>query len=213
MHNNVARLFEIERVGETVVVIPQAYLSEFAFQQLDAEAGEVLEMLDQTAAISVVIDCCNTDFFGSTALGFFMKLWRRVRRCNGHMAFCNVSDHEKEILHVTKTDTLWSICSLRSEALEILRKTVEVRVSDGTEEGATFARTNSNMAKRGRTEPATAGKTTAKAVSVRTASKNTVIRDSEIRLRAYEQCVAAGNPAGDGVNFWMKAEQELRQAK
>ncbi len=118
---NVAQLFEIEWAGKTVVLIPKADLSEFAFQQLDVEASEVLQIFDQTAGTSVVIDCRNTDFFGSTALGFFVKLWLRVRKCNGHMAFCNVSEHEKETLHLTKMDSLWSICPSRIEALEVLR--------------------------------------------------------------------------------------------
>jgi anti-sigma B factor antagonist len=121
MQANVEKLFEIEWTGETLILTPEADLSEFAFQQLDVEAREVLEMLDQAANTNVVVDCRNTDFFGSTALGFFLKLRQRVRRHNGSMVFCNVSDHEKEILHVTKTESLWSICSSRSDALELLR--------------------------------------------------------------------------------------------
>jgi anti-anti-sigma factor len=115
-----AKLFEIERAGETVVLIPQTDISEFAFQQLDAEGSEILKMLDQTAATNVVIDCHKTDFFGSIALGFFTKIWRLLRKCNRRMAFCNVSAHEKEILHVTKTDSLWSVCPSRSEALALV---------------------------------------------------------------------------------------------
>jgi anti-anti-sigma regulatory factor len=118
MPQNPAKLFEVEQAGAIVVIIPQADLSEFAFQQLEAEASEVLGMLDQIGAKSVVIDCCKSTYFGSVAMAFFMKLWLRVRRCSGRMAFCNMSDHEKEILHITKADSLWSMCSSRKEALE-----------------------------------------------------------------------------------------------
>jgi hypothetical protein len=31
----------------------------------------------------------------------------------------------------------------------------------------------------------------------------------EIRLRAYARWEHAGKPAGDGVKFWLEAEQEL----
>ena len=34
------------------------------------------------------------------------------------MAFCNVSDREKEILQVTHLDHMWPVCSSRVEALE-----------------------------------------------------------------------------------------------
>jgi anti-anti-sigma factor len=109
MPKELAKLFEVEQAGAVVIVIPQADLSEFAFQQLD--------MLDRVQASGVIIDCHKSNYFGSTAMGFFMKLWLRVRRCGGRMAFCNMSDNEKEILHVTKADSLWTVCASRKEAL------------------------------------------------------------------------------------------------
>jgi len=121
MRTNAARTFEIERAGKTLVLIPQSNPNEFDSGQLDAVANEVLTMLDQALGTSVVIDCHNTDFFSSSTLGFFMQLWLRVRIRNGRMAFCNLSGQEKEILHLTKADTLWSICPSRIDALEVLR--------------------------------------------------------------------------------------------
>jgi Protein of unknown function (DUF2934) len=35
----------------------------------------------------------------------------------------------------------------------------------------------------------------------------------DIRLRAYLKWMAAGRPAGDGVKFWLEAEQELLRGK
>jgi hypothetical protein len=37
------------------------------------------------------------------------------------MAFCGVSDHEREILKVTKLDGLWPICDSREEALKAVQ--------------------------------------------------------------------------------------------
>ncbi len=105
-----------------LVLIPRSNLDEIALQQIYAEADEVLKTLDQALGTSIVIDCENTDFFSSSALGFFMKLWLRVRVRDGRMAFCNLSPQEKEVLHLTKTDTLWKIGASRNEALAILRQ-------------------------------------------------------------------------------------------
>lgn len=116
------KFFEIERTSEAVVLIPQSNLSELEFEQFEAEAGPVLETLGQTPGTNVVVDFHKTDFFGSSALGFFMKLIHQVRKGNGRMVFCNLSDHEKEILRVTKTDTMCSICPTRAEAIESLRE-------------------------------------------------------------------------------------------
>jgi hypothetical protein len=45
-------------------------------------------------------------------------LWKRVRGGGGKMAVCNVSETGREILQVTKFDTLWPIGPSRQEALK-----------------------------------------------------------------------------------------------
>jgi len=35
--------------------------------------------------------------------------------------------------------------------------------------------------------------------------------EEDIRLRAYQKWEAAGRPGGDGMRFWLQAEQELLQ--
>jgi hypothetical protein len=40
-----------------------------------------------------------------------------------------------------------------------------------------------------------------------------VVPEETVRLRAYQRWEAAGMPGGDGVKFWLEAEQELLQAK
>ena len=42
-----------------------------------------------------------------------------------------------------------------------------------------------------------------------TPSDGKVPTDEAIRLDAYLKWVAAGKPAGDGIGFWLDAEQEL----
>ena len=113
-----ATTLPIEQIGETVVLTPSKDLSELAFEQIERDAERVLGLLDGTHAKSVVLDFCHTDFYGSTALSYFVKLWTRVREVGGAMAFCNLSDHEREILNITKLDTLWTICESREEALQ-----------------------------------------------------------------------------------------------
>lgn len=116
MTHAVEKIFAIERAGEVVVVIPQADLRELAFQQIETEANEILAVLESAANKKVVVDFHKTDYFGSAALGFFMKLWLWVRRREGQMTLCNLSAHELEVLRITKLDRLWSIHPSRPEA-------------------------------------------------------------------------------------------------
>jgi len=42
---------------------------------------------------------------------------------------------------------------------------------------------------------------------------HTAVADEDIRLCAYQKWEVAGKPAGDGVQFWLEAEQELIEGK
>jgi anti-anti-sigma factor len=117
----VGGIFEIEEEGETIIVVPAVDLRELDYQRIEAGAKEILESLNGTGIKNVVLDFGKTDYYGSAALGFFVKLWKMVRAGNGYMAFCNVSDHQQEILQITKLDHLWPICSSRIDALNAVK--------------------------------------------------------------------------------------------
>ena len=119
--DSAANVFEIERQGDTVIVTPVMNLGEFAFHEVESEAATVLSLLDKGDVKNVVLDFHRTDHYGSTALGFFIKLLKRVRSLNGRMALCNVSAHEMDILRLLKLDKVWPICTSRDEALAVVR--------------------------------------------------------------------------------------------
>jgi stage II sporulation protein AA (anti-sigma F factor antagonist) len=110
-------VFEVEHTDGTVVLTPTTDLRELDFRDIETAAHDVFDSLEAEGWQHVVLDFHRTDYYGTTALGFFVGLWKRVRNRGGRMAFCNVSDHEAEILHITHLDQLWPICKSRDEAL------------------------------------------------------------------------------------------------
>jgi anti-anti-sigma factor len=116
-----ATIFEIEQDRDTIILTPVTDLSELAFQRIEAGAQDVLDLLDRLHTLNVVMDFRKTEYFGSTALVFFVRVWKRTKGLGGRMAFCNVSVHEKEILQITKLDALWLIRSSREEAISAVR--------------------------------------------------------------------------------------------
>lgn len=111
-------LFETDRLGDTIIVTPKSDLCEFEFEPTDLWRSEKVRLAGHNHVKNVIFDFRNTDYFGSTVLGFFVKLWQQLRSRGGELVFCNVSEHEKEILHVTNLDHLWPICVSLEEALE-----------------------------------------------------------------------------------------------
>jgi anti-anti-sigma factor len=114
-------IFEIEHNDNALVVVPAVDLRELDYQRIEEGAATILDLVNGNKVKNIVLDFHKTDYFGSTALGFFTKLWKRIGSRGGRMAFCNISEHEKEILQLTKLDHLWSICSSRSEALAAVK--------------------------------------------------------------------------------------------
>jgi len=117
-----AGIFDIEQKEDTIIVVPNLDLRELDYQRIEEGASRIFDLLNDTGVKNVVLDFYKTDYYGSTALGFFVKLWKRVSHRSGRMAFCNVSDHEREILQITKLDQLWPLCSSRREALDLVGK-------------------------------------------------------------------------------------------
>ena len=65
------KAFVVEQQGELAVVIPQVDLRELNYEWIEQGAREVLELLDASQIKHVIVDFHNTDYYGSTALGFF----------------------------------------------------------------------------------------------------------------------------------------------
>ncbi len=113
--------FRIEQVDDTIIVTPMINLGEFEYARIERDGRTVLDRLAAAHARHVVVDCNQMVYYGSAALGFFVRVWKRLRMQGGHMAFCNVSPDERQVLEVTRLDTLWSICGTRDEAIEAVQ--------------------------------------------------------------------------------------------
>lgn len=114
-------VFDIARSAETLILTPQSNLCEIDFEALESGAESVMRLLDDKEVVNVILDFHKTDYYGSTALAFFVKLWKRVKSRGGRMAFCEVSDHEREILRLTHLDSLWPICTTLDDANATVR--------------------------------------------------------------------------------------------
>jgi anti-anti-sigma factor len=113
-------LLTIERVGDMVILIPTSDLSEMVYERLESEAGHVLSVFNDPSVQNVVVDFSCTDYFGSTALAFLVRLWKRVTERRGRMVLCNLSEHEREVLHITQLGRLWPVATSRAEAMRLV---------------------------------------------------------------------------------------------
>lgn len=85
------------------------------------ELGEVL-LCEATNADPprLVIDMTETRFVGSSFIELLVRAWKRIRSRDGTMALCAVRPFCREVLGVSRLDTIWAIHSTRAKALEAL---------------------------------------------------------------------------------------------
>ncbi len=114
----ISDVFEVEQLGETVVLTPTEDMGELHAAAVALGLQEVRGHLRHAEFKNVVLDFQRTDYFGSTVLNEFIHLWKEVRSRGGQMAFCGLSPHEREILKVTRLDHHWLVCESRNEALQ-----------------------------------------------------------------------------------------------
>ena len=115
---SVAKAFRTETENETLIIVPLGSVSSLAGEEVSSELDGMLKGLGGSGLRHVVIDFAEVSYFGTVMLGAMHVIWKRVRKKDGKMALCNVSDMGREILRVSAFDILWPICPSRNEALE-----------------------------------------------------------------------------------------------
>ena len=114
--------FDISVDGSTLVVVPTRNISSIAEAEVKDEWDEVLAKMQQSDVLHVIFDFHRISYFGSSMLEAMLQLWKQIRSKDGKLVVCNVSDTAKEILRLSKFDTIWPVCDTRDDATSELEK-------------------------------------------------------------------------------------------
>ena len=113
-----SHVFDTQVEGDTLLVISLGYAGSLAGDQMAFELPGLTGQFKQSDLKNVVIDLEKSSWFGTSMLQVMAAMWKHVRAGGGKLALCNVSETGREVLQVTRFDTLWDICSSREEALK-----------------------------------------------------------------------------------------------
>ena len=115
---NPTKIFDLERIGPTVIVTPRRDPDELTFdERAEGEIGELFDQLGIGKAKNVVVDCHRIDRCCSSAISFFVQILKSVQGIGGRMAFCNVSTHLRKVFEVLNLHGLWMISGSRDVAI------------------------------------------------------------------------------------------------
>lgn len=111
------KIFQVERLNDTLVVKPRGEGSVFRYQDLHLETNVVRSQLSQTPPLrGLIIDLSEMEYFGSEFIGSLVSLLRetRVRKAKG--CFCAASPQMLQILQNMSLFKLWPHFATREEA-------------------------------------------------------------------------------------------------
>ncbi len=112
-------LFETEDLGDIIVVSPIRDMGEFEMAEADVPVyQQLLKLTDQRG---IVIDMSQTDYFGSSTIGMFIQLVEHAHKQGRAIAFCNLSQHERQVVGITHVNKILDVVDSRKEAIDFVR--------------------------------------------------------------------------------------------
>lgn len=81
----------------------------------------------------LVLDLSQTTVIGSRFIELLVRAWKRLSERGGGMALCGLQPFSKEVLHVTRLDTLWESYHERNAAVAALAAGRGADAGDRTE--------------------------------------------------------------------------------
>lgn len=112
--------FTIERHGDVHVVSPSVVLEHMDSALVADAAALMLEPLLRADSPQVVIDLAELPAFGTPFLAMLIRCWKRISERGGTMVIAGVSPDVRQLLKITRFDTLWPIYEVRADAISAL---------------------------------------------------------------------------------------------
>lgn len=127
MMTDQVNVFEWEREGSVLLVIPQGSMMEFRDDQLRNAYNDTYRMITEPSVQHLLVDFSKMAYFGSTFVGMLIRLAKKIRLDGGEAVLCNLSDNMKDLMKTMmllenqKTDFYWVPHDNREGAMAFLQ--------------------------------------------------------------------------------------------
>lgn len=111
----------IERVDHTIIAAVGGELSGLQDTAFQSGLKDFLDLIDTTPRPDVVLDLMNVGYLGSMAIGYIIRVWKKISLRGGRLVLCNIAPSVLDVFRLMTFDNVWPIYSSRDEALTALR--------------------------------------------------------------------------------------------
>ena len=115
-----SKVFQIARLANTLVVVPQGATMNFQYTDVHLESNELFRILDEPDIKNVLIDLGAVDYIDSIIISSLLRVLTKSRQLGGKGVFCRASDDVKEVLKCIQIGKLWPLFDTQEEALAVV---------------------------------------------------------------------------------------------
>ena len=111
-------VFHLEMAGGTIVISPAGDVNSFSAELLTEAAEMMTELIESHESPMLVIDLSGVPSCSSVFMSFLLRCHKAVKNRGGEMVLSGVSQMLRELLSLTRLDTVWAVYQTRAEALD-----------------------------------------------------------------------------------------------
>ncbi|MBI3462888.1 MAG: STAS domain-containing protein [Planctomycetes bacterium] len=109
-------------LSETVFTITlERDAGPLSWQEIEEEANDIIDLLEHTPGLTVLLDLGKLDSCGSSVLAIILRIGKWVQLHGGRWALCNIHSGVANVLQRTRLDMIWPIYASREEAYSALQ--------------------------------------------------------------------------------------------
>lgn len=112
------KIFQLDQVGETVIVTPDGEGSAFRYQDLHLEVNAIRAHMMKPGQRNLVVDLNKMDYFGSEFIGALVSMLRETKMRRGLACFCSARPQMVQVLSNMALFKLWPHFDSREAAVE-----------------------------------------------------------------------------------------------
>lgn len=111
------KIFQVEQIGETVVITPGGDGNGFRYNDLHSETNAIRGHMMKPGSKHLVVDLSKMDYFGSEFIGALVSMLREVKNRGNKACFCTANSQMLGVLQNMSLFKLWPHYETRDEAV------------------------------------------------------------------------------------------------
>jgi anti-anti-sigma factor len=115
-----ADAFQVQVSGNVLVICPMGDINSLSAELIDEATGMMTSVINSHHSAMLVVDLAGVPNCSSMFMSFLLRCHKTVKAKGGEMVLCCASLMMKELLSLTRLDTVWAVYDSRPQAMSAM---------------------------------------------------------------------------------------------